>query len=84
MQVGVLNRLVLNRLGGSTAQYFKRRDGGRDGRPPLRPKDPVILKNATVIVIHYGGSKTLRRQPNATAGSLKRLVLLGKIHWKCP
>ena len=44
------------------------------------PKDPPIQKkNTTVIVIHYGGSKTLRRQQNTMAESLKHLVLLGKI-----
>ena len=42
-------------------------------------------KYTTVIVIHYGGSKTLRRQQkNIMAGSLKHLVFQGKIHRKSP
>ena len=48
------------------------------------PKGPCHTKNTTVIVIHYDGSKTLRRQQNATAGSLKHLVFQGKPHRKSP
>ena len=42
-------------------------------RGPRLPKEPCHTKRTTVISIHYGGSKTLRRYQNATAGSLKHL-----------
>ena len=51
---------------------------------PPRPQGPCHTKNTTVIVFHYVGSKTLRRQQNATTRSLKHLVFLGKIHTKSP
>ena len=50
----------------------------------VKPQGPCHTKNSTVIVIHNGGSETLRRQKNTTAGSLKHLVFLGKPHRKSP
>ena len=38
---------------------------------------PCHIKNTTVILIHYGGGKTIRPQQNTTAGSLKHLLFLG-------
>ena len=37
-----------------------------------------------VILIHYGGGTKIRRWQNNTAGSLKHLVFLGKIHRRSP
>ena len=49
-----------------------------------KPQGPCHIKNTTVILFHHGGGKTLRRQQNTTAGSLKHLVFLGKIHRRSP
>ena len=45
----------------------------------LLPTGPGHTKNARAIVLHYGDSKSLRRQEITTAKSLKKLLLLGNV-----
>ena len=56
--------------------------------PPCVKKSPTPYKSLGDVflpqVIHYSGSKLLRRQQNTMAGSLKHLVFLGKFTGNLP